>query len=146
LAALKWQVAQIDTLSAIVNNLVNATIYQVDIRPLLHGFETVVIGLRTEAREVAEEAKAAVAAAATPSVKAETASRYADWQYWWSWWQATWNQSLSVFFLGFSLGFSLYQAESRAHTVLFFAMGFYFSPYLGGMALLVVIVRKCVEW
>jgi hypothetical protein len=77
--------------------------------------------------------------AAAPSTKA--APGYTDWQYWWSWWQASWHTPLSVFFLGF--GF--YQAESRAHTVLFVVMGFFFSPYLAGVALFVIFMQRVSE-
>jgi hypothetical protein len=79
----------------------------------------------------------ATSAAGQSSVKVETGASYEDLGYWWSWWQATWNQPLSVFFLGFSL----YQAENRLHKMVFFVMGFVYSPHLGGFALLVILVR-----
>ncbi len=41
-AALEHQVLQKDTLSTIVGHLVNATMFQVDIRPLIRGLEEVV--------------------------------------------------------------------------------------------------------
>ncbi len=43
--------------------------------------------------------------------------------------QASWHTPLSAFFLGFAI----YQAESRVHTVLFYVMGTFFSPYLAGV-------------
>jgi hypothetical protein len=142
-AALDRQAEQMDMFAIILNRLVNATLFQVDVRPLIHGFEAVVKSARTEARVAAESAREAViaanktqeavkeAVAAVPSAKAAPTPGYGDWQYWWGWWQASWSQPLSIFFLGFSL----YQAESRAHTVLFFVMGTFFNPYLRGMAL-----------
>jgi hypothetical protein len=80
------------------------------------------------------------AAAGQSSVKMELGPSYEDLSYWWSWWQATWNQPLSIFFLGFSL----YQAENRLHKIMFFVMGFMYSPHLGGFALLVMLVRASV--
>jgi hypothetical protein len=75
------------------------------------------------------------------SVKVEPSLGYQDLGYWWSWWQATWNQPLSIFFLGFSL----YQAENKLHKIVFFVMGFAYSPHLGGFALLVMFVRASVS-
>jgi hypothetical protein len=80
------------------------------------------------------------AAAGQSSVKIGPGTSYEDPSYWWSWWQATWNQPLSIFFLGFSL----YQAENRLHKIMFFVMGFMYSPHLGGFALLVILVRAGV--
>jgi hypothetical protein len=82
----------------------------------------------------------ATAAAGQSLVKMEPGTSYEDLNYWWSWWQATWNQPLSVFFLGFSL----YQAENRLHKMVFFVMGFVYSPHLGGFALLVILVRTSI--
>jgi hypothetical protein len=80
------------------------------------------------------------AAAGQSSVKMGPGPSYEDIGYWWSWWQATWNQPLSIFFLGFSL----YQAENKLHKIMFFVMGFMYSPHLGGFALLVMLVRAGV--
>jgi hypothetical protein len=153
-AALERQAAQMDLFEAILNRLVNATLYQVDVRPLIHGFEAVVKSARVEARAAVEAAKEVVAAAnqtqevvkeavaAVPSAKAAPTPGYTDWQYWWSWWQASWHTPLSLFFLGFTM----YQAESGVHTVLFFALGIFFSPYLAGVTLLQVLVRYATAW
>jgi hypothetical protein len=85
----------------------------------------------------ADSAREAVAVAANTSVKAAPTPSYEDWVYWWGWWRASWNTPLSLFFLGFAM----YQAENRVHTVLFYAMGAFFSPYLAGVALIIVLVR-----
>jgi hypothetical protein len=150
-AALEREAERMDLFEAILNRLVNARLFPVDVRPLIHGFEAVVKSARVDARAAADAAREAVAAAnqtkeavkqavaAAPSTKA--APGYTDWQYWWSWWQASWHTPLSVFFLGF--GF--YQAESRAHTVLFVVMGFFFSPYLAGVALFVIFMQRVSE-
>jgi hypothetical protein len=152
--ALDRQEEQMDMFAIILNRLVNATLFQVDVHPLIHGFEAVVKSARTEARAAAESAREAViaanktqeavkeAVAAVPSAKAAPTPGYGDWQYWWGWWQASWSQPLSIFLLGFSL----YQAESRAHTVLFFVMGTFFNPYLGGMALFIVPAKWVAAW
>jgi hypothetical protein len=153
-AALDRQAEQMDMFAIILNRLVNATLFQVDVRPLIHGFEAVVKSTRTEARAVAESAREAViaanktqegvkeAVAAVPSAKRAPTPGYGDRQYWWGWWQASWSQPLSIFFLGFLL----YQAESRAHTVLFFVMGTFFNPYIGGMALFIVTAKWVAAW
>jgi hypothetical protein len=144
-AALERQAERMDLLEAILNRLVNATLFQEDVRPLIHGFEAVVKSARVDPRAAADAAREAVeaanqtkeavkqAVAAAPLTKA--APGYTDWQYWWSWWQASWHTPLSVFFLGFGI----YQAESRAHIVV---MGFFFSPYLSGVALFVIFMRR----
>jgi hypothetical protein len=85
----------------------------------------------------ANSAKEAVAVAANTSVKAAPTPSYEDWVYWWGWWRASWNTPLSLFFLGFAM----YQAESRVHTVIFYTMGAFFSPYLAGVALVIVLFR-----
>jgi hypothetical protein len=114
-AALDRQAACMDVIEDTVNRLVNATLFQVDVRPLISGFEKVVKSARLEARAAADAAKEAVAAAnatreevkeavaAAPSVKAAPAPGWDEWQYWWDWWKATWYTPLSLFFLGFSL-------------------------------------------
>jgi hypothetical protein len=38
-AALERQAAQMDLFAAVLDRLVNATLFQVDVRPLIHGFE-----------------------------------------------------------------------------------------------------------
>jgi hypothetical protein len=134
-AALDRQAARMDLMEGILHKLINATVFQVDVRPLTTGFEAVVKSAQLDARAAADAAREAVVAAnntqeevkkvvaAAPSTKA--APGWTDWEYWWSWWKASWHTPLSIFFLGF--GF--YQAECRAHTVLFVVMGFFFSPY-----------------
>jgi hypothetical protein len=153
-AALERQVARMDLFEGILNRLINATLFQIDVRPLIHGFESVVKSARLEARAAADTAREAVVAAnatreevkeavaAAPSVKAAPTPGWDDWRYYWSWWQASWSTPLSLFFLGFAL----YQAESRVHTVLFFGMGTFFYPYLAGVTLLLVLVRYTTIW
>jgi hypothetical protein len=148
-AALERQAARMDMFEGILNRLINATLFQVDVRPLIHGFEAVVKSARLEARAAADAVKEAVVAAnatreavneavaVAPSVKAAPAPGWDDWRYWWDWWRASWHTPLSLFFLGFAL----YQAENRVHTVLFFVLGIFFSPYLAGVTLLLVLVR-----
>jgi hypothetical protein len=165
-AALDRQATRMDLVEAVLSQLVNATMFQIDIRPLISGIESVVrnAGLESRAaagaakeaaaaanatREVAEEAVAAAketqeevrkSAAAAPSTKA--APGWDDVQYWWQWWKATWYTPISLF----CLGFALYQAPNRVHTVGFFAAGFFFHPYLGGVTLFLVCLRyssKC---
>jgi hypothetical protein len=148
-AALERQAVRMDMFEKILNQLVNATLFQVDVRPLIHGFEAVVKSARLEARSAADAAREAVVAAnatreavqeavaAVPSEKAAPVPGWDDWQYWWNWWKASWHTPLSLFFLGFAL----YQAENRVHTVMFFVLGTFFSPYLAGVTLLLVLVR-----
>jgi hypothetical protein len=153
-AALDRQAARMDIMEGILNRLINATIYQVDVRPLIHGFEAVVKSARLDARAAADAAREAVVAAnatreaeqeavaAVPSEKTAPVPGWEDLQYWWDWWKASWYTPLSVFFLGFSL----YQAESRVHTILFFVLGIFFSPYLAGVVLLFVLARYVTAW
>jgi hypothetical protein len=141
-AALDRQAARMDLLEEVVNKLINATLFQIDVRPLIHGFEAVVKSARLEARAAADAAKEAVvaakdtqeevkkAAAVAPSTKA--APGWDEWRYWWDWWKATWYTPLSLFFLGFSL----YQAKNRVHKVMFFGLGIFFHPYLAEVTLL----------
>jgi hypothetical protein len=155
-AALDRQAARMDVMEDVLNRLINATLFQIDVRPLIHGFETVVKSARLDARAAADAAREAVlaanvtrdevkeavvvakntqeevkkAAAAAPSTKA--APGWNEWQYWWDWWRATWYTPMSLFFLGFSL----YQAENKAHKVMFFGLGIFFHPYLAGVTLL----------
>jgi hypothetical protein len=148
-AALDRQAARIDLLEEVVNKLINASLFQIDVRPLIHGFEAVVKSARLEARAAADAAKEAVVAAnatredvkeamaAAPSLKTATTPGWDEWDYWWQWWKTTWYTPLSLFFLGFSL----YQAESRVHTVMFFGLGIFFHPYLAGVTLLLVLLR-----
>ncbi len=160
-AALDRQAARMDVIEDTLNRLINATVFQIDVRPLINGFESVIknAGLESRAaagaakeaagaanatREVAEEAVAAAketqeevrkSAAATPSTKAVPG--WDDVQYWWQWWKATWYTPISLV----CLGFALYQAPNRVHTVGFFVLGFFFHPYLGGVTLLLVCLR-----
>ena len=62
-AALDRQAEQMDMFAIILNRLVKATLFQVDLRLLIHGFEAVVKSARTEARAAAESAREAVIAA-----------------------------------------------------------------------------------
>jgi hypothetical protein len=148
-AALDRQAARMDIIEDTLNRLINATIFQIDVRPLISGFESVVKNAGLEARAAASAAKEAVAAAnstrdevkkvaaAVPSTKAATTPGYDEWMYWWQWWKATWYTPISLFFLGFAL----YQAERKAHTVMFFGLGIFFHPYLAGITLLLVALR-----
>jgi hypothetical protein len=152
-AALDRQAARMDLFEGILNQLINATLFQINVRPLIHGFEAVVKSARLEARAAADAAREAVSAAnatredvkeavaAAPSVKSEPLPGWTDVEYWWGWWKASWHTPLSIFFLGF--GF--YQAESRAHTVLFTVLGFGFNPYVASVALFVVLMRRVSE-
>ncbi len=148
-AALDRQAARMDIMEEVLNKLINATLFQIDVRPLIHGFEAVVKSARLDARAAADAAREAVVAAnatreevkeavaADPSVKAAPAPGWDQWQYWWDWWRATWYTPLSLFFLGFAL----YQAENRVHTVMFFMLGIFFHPYLAGVTLILVLLR-----
>ncbi|MFN9904679.1 MAG: hypothetical protein ACK56F_00970, partial [bacterium] len=141
-AALDRQAARMDLVEAVLSELVNATVFQIDIRPLISGFESVIKNAGLEARAAADAAREAVmaanatredvqeAVAAAPSLKTAPTPGWDSWEYWWKWWQASWHTPLSAFFLGFAI----YQAESRIHTVLFFVLGIFFSPYLAGAA------------
>jgi hypothetical protein len=160
-AALDRQAARMDVVEDTLNRLINATVFQIDVRPLINGFESVIknAGLESRAaagaakeaaaaanvtREVVKEAVAAAketqeevkkSAAAAPSTKAVPG--WDDVQYWWQWWKATWYTPISLF----CLGFALYQAPNRVHTVGFFVLGFFFHPYLAGVTLLLVCLR-----
>jgi hypothetical protein len=148
-AALDRQATRMDLVEAVLSELVNATMFQIDIRPLIKGIESVVQNAGLEARSAAGAAKEAAAAAnetrtavkaavaASPSTKSAPAPGWDDVQYWWQWWKATWYTPISLF----CLGFALYQAPNRVHTVGFFAAGFFFHPYLGGVTLLLVCLR-----
>jgi len=46
----------------------------------------------------------------------------------------------------FYLGFALYQAENRVHTVMFFVLGIFFHPYLAGVTLLLVGLRQSTTY
>jgi len=149
-AALDRQAARMDLVEAVMSELVNATMFQIDIRPLINGFESVIKNAGLEAKTAAGAAKEAAAAAnetreaakaavaAAPSVKAAPAPGWDEWRYWWDWWKATWYTPLSLFFLGFAL----YQAERKAHIVGSFLLGAFFHPYLAGVTLLLVAMRK----
>jgi hypothetical protein len=149
-AALDRQAARMDLVEAVLSELVNATMFQIDVRPLINGIESVVRNAGLEARSAAGAAKEAavaanetreavkVAVAAAPSAKAAPAPGWNEWQYWWDWWKATWYTPLSLFFLGFAL----YEADRKAHVVGFFILGAFFQPYIAGVALVLVGIRK----
>jgi hypothetical protein len=108
-AALDRQAARMDIIEDTLNRLINATVFQIDVRPLISGFESVLKNAGLEARAAAGAAKEAVAAAnatrevvkeavvaaketqeevkksaaAAPSTKA--APGWDDVQYWWTW-------------------------------------------------------------
>jgi predicted DNA-binding protein (UPF0251 family) len=148
-AALDRQAARMDIVEDTLNRLINATVFQIDVRPLINGFESVIKNAGLEARAAAGAAKEAVAAAnatrevvkeavaAAPSTKSAPAPGWNELKYWWDWWQATWYTPLSLFFLGFSL----YEAENRTHKILSFALGVFFHPYLAGVTLLLAGLR-----
>jgi hypothetical protein len=167
-AAFDRQAARMDVIEDTLNQLINATVFQIDVRPLLNGFESAIknAGLESRAaagaareaaaaanatKEVAKEAVAAAkqtqeevkkSAAAAPSTKAAPSPGWDDPEYWWQWWKATWYTPISFF----CLGFALYQAPNRLHTVAFFFAGCFFHPYLGGVTLFLVCLRyssKC---
>jgi hypothetical protein len=152
-AALDRQAARMDMFKGILNQLINATLFQIDVRPLIHGFEAVVKSAQLEARAAADAAREAVVAAnatredvkeavaAAPSIKAAPVPGWTDLEYWWGWWKASWHTPLSLFFLGF--GF--YQAHTRVHTVMFVVLGFGFNPYVASVALFVVLMRRVSE-
>jgi hypothetical protein len=143
-----------DRVEAVLSELVNATVFQIDIRPLISGFESLIKNAGLEARAAADAAREAVvtanatredvqeAVAAAPSLKAAPTPGWDSWEYWWRWWQASWHTPLSAFFLGFAI----YQAESRVHTVLFYVMGTFFSPYLARVVTLFVLARHFALW
>ncbi len=149
-AALDRQAERMNLVEAVLSELVNATMFQIDIRPLINGIESVVRNAGLEAKSAAGAAKEAAAAAnetrtavkaavaAAPSTKAEPAPGWDEWQYWWNRWQATWYTPLSLFFLGFAL----YEADRKAHVVGFFLLGAFFQPYIAGVALVLVAIRK----
>jgi hypothetical protein len=80
-----------DVMEKVLHKLINATAFQIDVRPLIHGFEAVVKSARLEARAAADAAKEAVAAtnatreavkeavSAVPSVKAAPAPGWDEW-------------------------------------------------------------------
>jgi hypothetical protein len=149
-AAFDRQATRMDLVEAILSQLVNATMFQIDIRPLISGIESVVRNAGLEAKSAAGAAKEAAAAAnetrtavravvaAAPSTKAEPAPGWDEWEYWWGRWQATWYTPLSLFLLGFAL----YEADRKAHVIGFFLLGAFFQPYIAGVALVLVCIRK----
>jgi hypothetical protein len=149
-AALDRQATRMDLVEAVLSQLVNATMFQIDIRPLISGIESVVRNAGLEARSAAGAAKEAAAAAndtrtavkaavaAAPSVKSAPAPGYDELEYWWGWWKSTWYTPLSLFFLGFAL----YEADRKAHVIGFFILGAFFQPYIAGVALVLVGIRK----
>jgi hypothetical protein len=56
-AALDRQAARMDMFEGILNQLINATLFQIDVQPLIHGFEAVVKSARLEARAAADAAR-----------------------------------------------------------------------------------------
>ncbi len=62
-AALDRQAARMDVIEEVLNKLINATLFQIDVRPLIHGFEAVVKSARLDARAAADAAREAVVAA-----------------------------------------------------------------------------------
>jgi hypothetical protein len=56
-AALDRQAARMDVIEDTLNRLINATLFQIDVRPLISGFEKVVKSTRMEARAAADAAK-----------------------------------------------------------------------------------------
>jgi hypothetical protein len=149
-AAFDRQATRMDLVEAVLSQLVNATMFQIDIRPLISGIESVVRNAGLEAKSAAGAAKEAAAAAnetrtavkaavaAAPSTKAEPAPGWDEWEYWWNRRQNTWYTPLSLFFLGFAL----YEADRKAHVVGFFLLGAFFQPYIAGVALVLVCIRK----
>jgi hypothetical protein len=149
-AALDRQATRMDLVEAVLSQLVNATMFQIDIRPLISGIESVVRNAGLEARSAAGAAKEAAAAAndtrtavkaavaAAPSIKSAPAPGYDELEYWWGWWKSTWYTPLSLFFLGFAL----YEADRKAHVIGFFILGAFFQPYIAGVALVLVGIRK----
>jgi hypothetical protein len=149
-AALDRQATRMDLVEAVLSQLVNATMFQIDIRPLISGIESVVRNAGLEARSAAGAAKEAAAAAndtrtavkaavaAAPSSKSAPAPGYDELEYWWGWWKSTWYTPLSLFFLGFAL----YEADRKAHVIGFFILGAFFQPYIAGVALVLVGIRK----
>jgi hypothetical protein len=149
-AALDRQAVRMDLVEAVLSQLVNATMFQIDIRPLINGIESVVRNAGLEARSAAGAAKEAAAAAnetrtavkaavaASPSTKSASTPGYDEWEYWWGWWKSSWYTPLSLFFLGFAL----YEADRKAHVVGSFILGAFFHPYIAGVALVLVGIRK----
>ena len=100
-AALDRQATRMDLVEAVLSQLVNATMFQIDIRPLISGIESVVRNAGLEARSAAGAAKEAAAAAndtrtavkaavaAAPSIKSAPAPGYDELEYWWGWWKST---------------------------------------------------------
>ncbi len=56
-AAMDRQAARMDIMEGVLQQLINATVFQIDVRPLIHGFEAVVKSARLEARAAADAAK-----------------------------------------------------------------------------------------
>ena len=93
-AALDRQAARMDLVEAVLSELVNATVFQIDIRPLISGFESLIRNAGLEARAAADSAREAVmaanatredvqeAVAAAPSLKAAPIPGWDSWEYW----------------------------------------------------------------
>jgi hypothetical protein len=62
-AALDRQAARMDVVEDTLNRLINATVFQIDVRPLISGFESVLKNAGLEARAAAGAAKELAAAA-----------------------------------------------------------------------------------
>jgi hypothetical protein len=75
----------------------------------------------------------------TPDVKSAGGAGFSllDPSTWLPWWQGCWNQPLALAFLIYAV----YRAPSRWERVIFFLLGFFFSPHLGGFAATAVVWR-----
>ena len=62
-AALDRQAERMNLVEAVLSQLVNATMFQIDVRPLIHGFESVIKNAGLEARAAADATREAVVTA-----------------------------------------------------------------------------------
>jgi hypothetical protein len=62
-AALDRQAARMDIIEAVMSQLINATMFQINVRPLINGIESVIKNAGLESRAAAGAAKEAAAAA-----------------------------------------------------------------------------------
>ncbi len=72
-AAFDRQAARMDAMEDTLNRLINATVFQIDVRPLINGFESVLKNAGLESRAAAGAAKEAAAAANATRAVAEEA-------------------------------------------------------------------------
>jgi hypothetical protein len=91
-ATLDRQATRMDIIEEVLNRLINATLFQIDVRPLISGFEAVVRNARLDARAAADAAREAVvvvnvtreevkaAVAAAPAVKSAPAPGWDEWR------------------------------------------------------------------